>query len=140
MIIRKLRKTDFEQYISLINGFRPIGMKINKHKFEEIYDKIFKTNVVLVCEDNGILVASITIILEQKFIHKLSIYGRIEDVYVIDAKRKCGLGKKMVQEALELCKNEGCYKIVLSCNKNLIYFYEKNGFEVRDINMSQLIT
>ena len=42
MIIRRLEKKDYREYITLINEFRPIGLDISKEKFEEIYDNIFK--------------------------------------------------------------------------------------------------
>ena len=139
MNIRQLKKTDYKDYITLISGFRPIGEEVSENKFNEIYDQIFKTNVILVCEDKGNLIASITIVFEQKFIHHFSIYARIEDVYVSESRQGEGLGKLMVKKALELCKERGCFKVVLSCKDTLSKFYAKNGFEKRDINMSQLV-
>ena len=45
MIIRKLEKNDFKEYISLINSFRPIGLDITRETFEELYDNIYKNTV-----------------------------------------------------------------------------------------------
>ena len=50
MKIRKLRKEDYEQYIELMNNFRPINMKISREKFNELYDIIFKNNIIFVIE------------------------------------------------------------------------------------------
>ena len=48
MLIRELRKEDYEEYILLINEFRPIDMYINREKFEEIYDIICKNSIIFV--------------------------------------------------------------------------------------------
>ena len=61
MIIRKLEKNDFEEYISLINNFRPIGLDITKEIFETIYDTIFLNSIIFVVEFNKSIVASSTI-------------------------------------------------------------------------------
>ena len=42
MIIRTLLKSDYRDYIELIDGFRPIGMHITKIDFEELYDTILE--------------------------------------------------------------------------------------------------
>ena len=80
--IRKLTIHDYDQYINLINQLRPIGCDITYETFIKIYEDIFKSNIIFVAEINNILVGSITLLIEQKFIHKCSKYVVIEDVIV----------------------------------------------------------
>jgi glucosamine-phosphate N-acetyltransferase len=139
MTVRKLEKTDFKEYVSLINEFRPIGLDIDKDTFEKIYDDIFKNNIIFVIQINNIIVASATLIIEQKFIHNLSKYGRIEDVIVNSKYRGNGYGTKIINELVNYCKKKNFYKITLTCNEKLISFYKKNNFELYQYHMSQLL-
>ena len=139
MIIRKLEKSDYKKYIELINEFRPIELGVTKEIFETIYDTIFLNNIIFVIELNNELIGSITLIIEQKFIHKLSKYGRIEDVIINNKHRGKGYGKKLIKHIVNYCKENCFYKITLTCNEKLISFYEKNDFEVYQIHMSQLL-
>jgi len=139
MIIRKLEKKDFEEYISLINEFRPIVLDITKEIFETIYDTIFLNSIIFVLEMNDIIVASTTLLIEQKFIHKLSKYGHIEDVIVNNEHRGKGYGKKIIKYVVDYCKKNKFYKITLTCKQELIPFYEKNDFQVYQYHLSQLL-
>ena len=58
MNIRKLEKSDYMQYIKLINDFRSIGIDISREKFEELYDTIFKSSIIFVIELNDIIILS----------------------------------------------------------------------------------
>lgn len=139
MIIRKLEKNDFEEYILLINQFRLIGLDITREKFEELYDNIFKNNIIYVISINDKIIGSAKLIIEQKFIHKLSKYGHIEDVIISDEYRRKGYGSLIINHIVNVCKAEKFYKITLTCKEELIPFYEKNNFEVYQIHMSQLL-
>ena len=139
MIIRKLEKQDFKEYISLIDSFRPIGLTITKEQFETIYDTIFLNSIIFVLKMNDIIIATTTLIIEQKFIHKLSKYGHIEDVIVNNEHRGKGYGKKIIKYVVDYCKKNNFYKITLTCEKKLINFYEKNNFQVYQYHMSQLL-
>ena len=139
MIIRKLQKKDFQQYTSLINKFRSIGLNITQNKFNEIYDQIFKTNIIYVVEIQNTIIATSTLIIEQKFIHKLSKYARIEDVFVDNQYRGKKIGQLLIKHIIDYCKDNNFYKITLTCNEKLISFYKKNNFEVYQYHMSQLL-
>jgi glucosamine-phosphate N-acetyltransferase len=139
LIIRKLEKNDFIDYIQLINQLRPIGEDVSYEKYIEIYNNIFTNNVIFVAEYNKKLVGSITLLIEQKFIHNFSKYGRIEDVVVDLNYRNQNIGKKLVEYVIEYGKEKQLFKITLTCKEHLKYFYGKNNFEVYDIHMSQLL-
>ena len=137
--IRILQKKDYEEYISLIEDFRSIGTYINKQKFHEIYDTIFKNSIIFVLVLNNKIIASAKLIIDQKFFHKLAKYGHIEDVIVRSNQRGNGYGKQIINHIIDYCKKHNFYKITLSCKENLIPFYKKNNFEVYQIHMSQLL-
>lgn len=139
MNIRELKKNDRIEYIELIDSFRPLNKSISEEKFNEIYDKIFKRDIIFVCEINNIIVGTSKLLIEQKYIHNLSKYGRIEDVIIKDEYRNKGVGTHMIKYIIDYCKKYKFFKVSLSCSSDLIKFYEKNNFEVYQFNMSQLI-
>ena len=54
----------------------------------------------------------------------------IEDIFVLETYRGCGVGQKMFDRCREIAKHEGCGRIeftVLEWNKSAQAFYEKNG-------------
>jgi GNAT superfamily N-acetyltransferase len=58
--------------------------------------------------------------------------GVVEDVAVEPSLHRKGIGKAMMQYAMEKCRELGCYKMALSSNskrKNAHAFYESLGFE-----------
>jgi GNAT superfamily N-acetyltransferase len=57
--------------------------------------------------------------------------GVVEDVAVLPAYQGRGVGKAMMQDAMERCRRAGCYKMMLSSNENrksAHAFYESLGF------------
>jgi GNAT superfamily N-acetyltransferase len=68
--------------------------------------------------------------------HNLSHLGApsaiVEDVVVAPSLQGNGIGKAMMQFALGLCRDKGCYKLMLSSNAKREHahaFYESLGFE-----------
>ena len=139
MIFRELQKKDFQNYLFLINKFRNIGIYVENDNFEKIYDKIFQMGKIFVCELDNKLVASVTVIIEQKFIHKLSKYGHIEDVIVLPEYRGKKIGEQIIEYVINYCKNEKVYKMVLNCDEKLFKFYNKNNFIKNGISMSCML-
>ena len=139
MNICKLEKSDRIEYIELISSFRPLDIDISEEVFNKIYDEIFKTDKIFVCKIDNVIIGTAKLLIEHKFIHNLSKYGRIEDVIVKNEYRNKGIGTKLINFIINYCKKYKFFKISLTCSSDLIKFYEKNNFEVYQINMSQLI-
>ena len=135
---RQLQMTDKDKYLQLMNNFRNVNIDMESSEFNKIYNKIVNNGCVIVCEQNGDLIGSITILTEQKFIHNSAIYAHIEDVFVDESHRHKKIGKELVNKAIEYCKDNSVFKISLNCNEKLKDFYSLNNFEQRQINMSQL--
>jgi len=58
--------------------------------------------------------------------------GVVEDVAVAPARQGQGIGRAMMEHALEECRKAGCYKLALSSNVKRAgahRFYESLGFE-----------
>ena len=135
MIIRRLKKSDFSKgYLNLLSQLTVVG-DVTQAQFEAQFDKV--TSHIIVAEDinTNQIVGSITIAIEQKFIHKCGCVGHIEDVVVDQQKRKAGLGSILLDAAKSFCLSEKCYKIILDCNEANVPFYEKSGFKKKEVQM-----
>ena len=132
--IRKLREDDYEKYKYLINGFRSSEFTISD--FLCTMKKIQTNSDIWIIEnDSNEFMATGTILYEEKFIHNISLYAHIEDIYVENKYRKNGIGKILVEHLVNEAKNKKCYKIILDCNESLESFYTKNHFKKHGIQM-----
>lgn len=137
--IRKLNNSysDFQAYKQLI---KQLTTQFKEYSYET-YKSIIETmdnnfQLIYVCElKNSMVLGTIKIIIERKLYAENCCVGHIEDVVVDEKYRGLGLGRKLVNYAVNICKNWPCYKIKLYCNKNNVTFYEKSGFHVDCVDM-----
>ena len=86
-----------------------------------------------VAEENGKIVGSTTLLIEQKFIHNGGRVGHIEDVVVSKEFEGRGIGIKLVTSLLKKAEEMKCYKTILDCEEKLIPFYEKIGLDRKSV-------
>ena len=128
-IFRKLEESDYHKnYLQLLSQLTQVG-NINPVDFSKILGKI--QSQIWVFEDCNAnkIVASASILLEQKIIHGGGIVAHLEDVVVDQSYRGNQLGQKLITNVVEKARESGAYKIIADCKPELISFYSKNGFE-----------
>ena len=79
----------------------------------------------------------ITLLLEQKLIRGGAYVAHIEDLVVDKDHRGMGIAHKLINYCIELSSRYNTYKIILDCDIKLQKFYEKMGFEYKNIQMSK---
>ena len=87
----------------------------------------------LVAEREGTPVGFINFMVRQTILHR-SPSALIDELVVAEEYRGKGVGKQLVQAAIEKCRQLGCCEIEVSTEKTNIEareFYEKCGFEER---------
>ena len=78
------------------------------------------------------IVGTFALLIMDNLGHQGAPSGVIEDVVVDPHYQGQGIGKTMMQHALRLCGEKGCYKVALSSNlarERAHAFYESLGFE-----------
>ena len=122
---RRLEKDDYNKnYLELLKQLTIVG-DISKEKYETTFDKIGAE--VWVIEFEGKIIASVSLLLEQKIIHECGIVGHLEDVVVDKDYRKYGVGKFIIEKIIIIAKERGCYKLIGDCKSELLGFYQKMG-------------
>jgi len=107
-----------------------------KERFDKIIYSLPKNHRIFLYIEDQKVIGMITVIIEQKLIHNGSCVGHIEDLVVDKEYRKQKIGNKLLEYVINYAKQNNCYKIILDCNKDLIPFYNKNGFKEKECQMA----
>ncbi|WP_332694956.1 GNAT family N-acetyltransferase [Bosea sp. (in: a-proteobacteria)] len=87
---------------------------------------------VLVAELDGQVVATCVLVVAPNLTRNMQPFALVENVVTERALRGSGLGKRMVQAAIEQAWAEGCYKVMLLTGRKdeaVLGFYEACGFK-----------
>ena len=129
--IREIIETDIENgFLETLDSLRKTS-DLDKKIGKDILKKIISNpdHIIHVAEENGKIIGSTTLFIEQKFIHNGGRVGHIEDVVVSKEYEGRGIGIKLVNSLLEKARVMNCYKTILDCQDELIPFYERIGFK-----------
>ncbi len=134
VITREATKSDLPQIIGLLSQLSLRGEpNTSLKKAESIYKKIrrypfYKIYVTVLDEQ---IVGVFELLIMDNLAHLGMPSAIIEDVVVAAEHRRRGIGKVMMNYAMNVCRKMGCYKITLSSNlkrEEAHDFYESLGF------------
>jgi glucosamine-phosphate N-acetyltransferase len=130
--IRNIEYGDYyKNYLELLQVLTFIEPdKITFDDFKNFIDSLTANHQIFVIEDieNKKIIGTITVLIEKKLIHNLGSVCHIEDVVVDTSIRNKGLGKLLVNKAIEISNEHKCYKTILDCEAKNEGFYEKCNF------------
>ena len=137
MNLRNLEPNDYyKKYLNLLDQLTEVNPeKITYNDFNDFVNNLNVTHKIIVFEKDNTILATGTLIIENKIIHGISKVGHIEDIVVDKSLRGLGVGKNMISYLSELAELENCYKIILNCKESNIGFYKKCGFEKKEVEM-----
>jgi len=133
-LIRKIKERDFENgFFETLSNLTVVGDISSNDKLKsDIICKVLgdQNYIIIVAEDleSKKVIGTATLLIEQKFIHNGGKVGHIEDVATRKGFEGMGVGRKIINELIEIANEYGCYKIILDCDANVVKFYEKLGF------------
>lgn len=143
VLIRSIQSDDLDKgFLEVLNNL--LQVDIDKEHANKILQKIMSNPLhkIFVAEEEGqnsknqkkIVVGTITLLVEPKFINGGMIVGYIEDVSVKKGYEGLGIGSQLVTYATnDALLHEGCRKVLLYCSKKNMPFYEKLGYK-RDVD------
>ena len=128
MEIRQLQSRDIKQVIDLwTSSFsRSFDNPVNNNYLND------PNSITFVMSDNKAILGVASLHIIEKLTRKL---GLIEDVAVSKNNRGLGIGKKLVEKLIQTGKEKKCDKIVLSSSEKNSEFYEKMGFQKKELSM-----
>ena len=136
MIIRQAAPADVSALIELYAQFPSEPLQQPNQDIAHWQQKLARLECddnyhVLVCEIEGVIVSTVMLIMIENFTHNLTPLAVIENVVTLPEHRKRGYASALLQHAIKLAKDSGCYKIMLmtgSKQQSTLDFYRKNGF------------
>ena len=89
--------------------------------FRRVFAKIRSTPgfKLLVAEEQGKVVGTMVILIVPNLSHGGSPWAYVDNLVIAHRYRRKGLGRMLMNNAIALSKEAGCYKIVLTCDKRL---------------------
>ena len=130
-IFRNIATTDYNEYIKLIHT------DISNEKYDIFIDNVLGDyHQIIVLELENKLIATGTLLIEEKLTYGGCKMGHIENILVDETYRGKGYGELLVKELLDKAKIMKCYRVDLNCNIELENFYKKNNFNASSISMS----
>lgn len=141
LFLRNIELEDYNKgYLHLLRELTHIEPdKITLDEFNNFIDSLNKNHRIFVVEntDTNTIIGTITVLIEQKIIHNMGLVCHIEDVVVNNKFRGFGIGKILLETALNYAILEKCYKTILDCSEENVGFYAKNGlFTVKGKQMA----
>lgn len=141
MIIRKLELKDLEQTYSLLN-------ELYKNKIQyDIYVKKYQESLQdnnfygIVAEENGKIMGVLISRLINRLVKTKNILF-IDDLIVNEDCRNCGIGKLLIQNAINYAIAKDCETVELTSyitNDNAHRFYENNGFAKQAYKLKKVL-
>ncbi|ADL52231.1 GNAT family N-acetyltransferase [Clostridium cellulovorans] len=134
-IVRKIRYDELQQLLMLYKQLQPEDPDVSlSEKLEEAWTAIYNNPSYhyIVVEVEGNIVSSCNITIINNLTRNLRPYGLIENVVTDSNYRKKGYGKKVLSMAVDIAKDNNCYKVMLmtgSKKEETLRFYEEAGFE-----------
>ena len=129
-----VREANENDIPSLILLYKELGDEvINPERTKKTFKRInsYPDCTVYLAEENGRVIGTFLLLILDTMAHgKPS--AVIEDVAVLKEYQGKGIGKLMMQFAVECCKEKKCYKVALSSQfkrESAHRFYESLGFE-----------
>ncbi len=132
--IRKASKSDLGAILALYAELE-IGasQSLDLHDAERIFERMKRyPNYTIYVAELDQVVGAFALLIMDNLAHLGAPSGIVEDVVVHSQWRGRGIGKAMMQFAMERCAQAGCYKLVLSSNlkrESAHEFYKSLGFQ-----------
>ncbi len=133
--IRKATRQDIPIILTLYTELEAEDApRLNLLDAEDIFSKInsYPNYALYIAERDEEIIGTFALLIMDNLAHLGAPAGIVENVVIHPQMQGQGLGKIMMEYAMEICEEAGCYKLVLSSHikrERAHQFYESLGFE-----------
>lgn len=125
-----------ERFRDILGSLSSIDITMTNDMLQSLlYDIKTQGDIYGAINEDGILLGMITLIIQPTFFRGGKAAGHIENLVVHPDASGQGIGGALVRYTLEETKKNDCYKVILDCSSELLPFYQKYGFEQRELCM-----
>ncbi len=132
--IREAHIEDLYNVLKLYGNVLDKGEVLSLDQAEILFKKMqtYLNYKVYIAENEDEVIGTFALLIMDNLAHQGTPSGVVEDVAVQTDLQGKGIGKMMMEFAMQKCQEAGCYKLVLSSNlkrKEAHAFYESLDFE-----------
>ena len=146
LIIRKATIEDLNDITNLNNKL----FKLEKENYDDTLVENWPLSedgneyfqYVIVATINNKVIGYLAGSINEKGSYEEVQYGEINNMFIDEKYRKYGIGKKLINEFKDYCKDNKIYNIKVEAsykNKGAIEFYHKNGFNEFNLTLTSKI-
>jgi len=139
-IIRAATEKDIprilELYEELVTSTAPAetGRTPSLDEYRRVFEQVrdMPGHELIVAEENGEVIGTMVLLIVPNLSHSGLPWATVENVVTDRRFQRQGIGKLMMEYAIDRAKKSGCYKLQLASNKTrqeAHLFYENLGFE-----------
>ena len=137
-MIRRSQITDKDEIYALICALE--NTVLDRQGFDDAFDAQSSDDgyICFIYEENKTIEGAINMRIEKQ-LHHAGKVCEIMELVVSETKRNRGIGKQLLQKAIETARNEGCKRIELSSSNwrtDSHHFYMENGFDATHIDLT----
>ena len=126
-----LERNEFEKWFKeVLNNpcFKLFGVIYSNSVGSDLYGKWVNQN----CK----LIGLASLWLHPRYYRKFGTSAHLEDLVIDKSYNNLGLGKKLINEIINWCKERNYYKIQLNCDSKLENYYKLSNFENNGVTMN----
>lgn len=134
VVVRFIKYNELNSLLDLYKHLHmddsPVSMDLTTKLWDEIFNDQSLQYIVLEVDEQ--IVSSCTLAIIKNLTRGARPYGLIENVVTHTEHRNRGYGTKVLEKAVSVARDSGCYKVMLltgSKKEETLRFYEKAGFE-----------
>ena len=112
-------------------------------RWDDMHQALPGVQVIVGRRCDGTVMGALTLVLLPLMAHGGAPAAVVEDLAVHPVMQREGLGRQLVECAMALAKEAGCYKLALSSNQQRSgahAFYERLGFERHGVSFGVVLT
>lgn len=129
---------DHQKYLETLAVLTTVGT-VTSAQFDQLVSTWKKNPEIyyprVIADENGEVVATGMLIVEQKLIHECGKVGHVEDIAVLPNQQGKKLGQYLIEQLTLMAEQAGCYKVILDCSALNVGFYEKCGYKDSGVYM-----
>lgn len=137
--IRYLLTKDLDRgFLETLSALTDVDLDPEKDRDRlwEIYDRRLADRVrTFVAIEDGQVVGTASMLIEQKFLHRGGKVAHVEDVAVRQDRQRKEIGSTLMGRVEQEAKMNGCYKIILDSSSDNWEFYSKLGYYRHETQM-----
>jgi glucosamine-phosphate N-acetyltransferase len=136
-LLIQYKKSYFETLSALV-----LSTPLPDSECHRVLENMYKQNsmiLVVVDENDSCITWTCTICVQQKLSKWGVLAAQIEEIAVHPSCQWKWVWSKLLNAALEYSRKQWCYKAILNCEEHNAWWYEKFGFEKKEVEMKMYL-